>query len=151
MPQKQSPEKSSDQTTTGSGGTASGSNNRDYLQDAIGNQAIQQIMAEEMTPEQCERYEVWVPEIERCLASGAAPNSQVGNALIGLVGTKLVSMATGGAILGLPSTVGQAVSRVAAAQVGGSFASMLQQLEAGASTDVVEEAPEKAAPVTDEP
>ena len=59
------------------------------MQDLVGNQAILEAMREEMSEADCQRYEMWVPEIQRCLATGAAPPSAMGNALIAIIGAKL--------------------------------------------------------------
>ena len=59
---------------------------RDRMQDLVGNQAILDVMREELSAEDCSRYEIWVPEVQRCLASGSAPPSPVANALMAIIG-----------------------------------------------------------------
>ena len=101
---------------------------RDGMQDLIGNPAIQQIMAEEMSPEECGRYEVYVPEVERCLATGAAPQSVIGNTLIGIIGTRLIGPLTRGIMgSGAASRLGQAAINGTATQVGGALSTLLDQ------------------------
>ena len=105
------------------------------LQDLVGNEAIRQAMAEEMSPEECSRYEAWVPEIERCLATGAAPQSAMGNALIGIISTKLAGVVAGGVMGGTVSSgVAQNVSKVVGIQVGGAVASFLDYSRSDSDT-----------------
>ncbi len=96
------------------------------MQDTLGNEAIQKMMAEEMSPEECSRYEMWVPEVQQCLATGAAPNSAMGNALIALISTKLAGAVAGG-VLGSAgsSTLAQKALKVSAVQAGGVVSSWL--------------------------
>ena len=99
---------------------------RDSMQDLVGNQAILEAMREEMSEADCQRYEMWVPEIQRCLATGAAPPSAMGNALIAIIGAKLLGWATGG-YLGVTAATSmpQTILRGAAAQMGGALGSMM--------------------------
>ncbi len=127
MPQKLNPKQFSEQTSAQDQGS-SAVQSRDLMQDLIGNEAIQQIMSEEMSAEECERYAMWVPEIQRCLATGAAPNSAMGNALIGIIGTKLLGLVAGGTMgTGMSSGLGQSAIQMAAGQAGVALSSLVSQ------------------------
>ena len=98
---------------------------RDRMQDLVGNQAILDVMREEMSAEDCSRYEMWVPEIQRCLAIGAAPPSPVANALMAIIGAKLLGWVTGGYLGTTASTpMVQNILRGTSAQVGSTLGGM---------------------------
>ena len=115
---------------------------RDSMQDLVGNQAILDAMREEMSAEECKQYEMWVPEIQRCLSTGAAPSSAVGNALIAIIGAKLLGWGTAGYLGVTASTsIKQTVLRGAAAQIGGALGSMMDNPGISANTQQEHSAP----------
>ena len=145
MSQKISSQQQSIQTPEATG-PSSMVQSRDMMQDLVGNQAILAVMNEELSADECSRYEMWVPEVQRCLDTGAAPQSAMGNALMAIIGTKLLGLVTGGVLGTTVSTpMIKAVMHGAAAQFGGALGSALEPNRGGGNTESAEDASESEA------